>query len=249
MTCHYVFMLQTIHQPQHPLSEVIQMRSAFLWPFQFLHHWSCLNQFSLSKNNALILDFIKSSSFLFLISSSPNILFSSRASCCFPAPPCNMCKKFSSPCLSLVKILLFLIFIEVICQAQHEIFYLFFLNITPTKLVSSCILVEWPIITDPFWTESSKLNAHNVDVKYGLKDKLCACHFLLFTICYYKIEMGLNLRIWLAKVDLLKYCCKTNADLMSFINQDLLILLSYFNFISNLYLNMKRTIQSKYSDS
>lgn len=37
-----------------------------------------------------------------------------------------------------------------------------------------------------------------------------------FTICYYKIEMALNLRIWLAKVDLLKYCCKPYTDLMSF---------------------------------
>lgn len=133
MTCHYVFMLQTIHQPQHPFSEVVQMRSAFLWPFQFLHHWSCLNQFSLSKNNALILDFIKSSSFVFLISSSPNILFSSRASCCFPAPPCNMCKKFSSLCLSLVKNLLFLIFQEVSCQAQHDFFFFLFLNMTPNQ--------------------------------------------------------------------------------------------------------------------
>lgn len=113
-------MLQTIPRPQDPFSGVIQMRSAFLWLLSLLHHWSCLNQFSFSKNNALILDFINSSSFVFLISSSPNILFSSRASCCFPAPPCNMCKKFSSPCLSLVKILLFLFLQELICQAQRD---------------------------------------------------------------------------------------------------------------------------------
>lgn len=113
-------MLPTIPRPQDRFPEVIQMRSAFLWPMLLLHHWSCLNQFSFSKNNALILDFINSSSFVFLISSSPNILFSSRASCCFPAPPCNMCKKFSSPCLSLAKILLFLFLGEVICRVQHD---------------------------------------------------------------------------------------------------------------------------------
>lgn len=113
-------MLRTIPRPRDPFSEVIQMRSAFLWLLLLLHHWSCLNQFSFSKNNALILDFINSSSFVFLISSSPNILVSSRASCCFPAPPCNMCKKFSSPCLSLVKILLFPFPQEVICRAQHD---------------------------------------------------------------------------------------------------------------------------------
>lgn len=141
--------MYAVVQTQAPAAEVIQMRSAFLWPFQFLHyHWSCLNQFTLSKNNALILDFIKPSSFVFLISSSPNILFSSQASCCFPAPPCSMCKKFSSPCLSLVKILLFLIFQEVICQAQHDLEKK---KTSPqTKLVSSCILIERPRIIDPF---------------------------------------------------------------------------------------------------
>lgn len=96
------------------------MRSAFMWLFLFLHHWSCLNQFSFSENNALILDFINPSSFVFLISSSPNILSSSHASCCFSAPRFNMCKKFSSPCLSLVKILLFVCLQRVICQAQHD---------------------------------------------------------------------------------------------------------------------------------
>lgn len=124
---------------------------SILWPFQFLHyHWSCLNQFTLSQNNALILDFIKPSSFVFLISSSPNILFSSQASCCFPAPPCSMCKKFSSPCLSLVKILLFLIF-----QSSHMPSSTWFRKkktVPQTKLVSSCILIELPRITDPFWT-------------------------------------------------------------------------------------------------
>lgn len=104
MTCHYAVMLQTLHRPQHPFSEFIQMGSALLWPSQFLHPWSFLNQFSLSENDALILDFIRSSSFVFPISSSPNILFSSWASCCFPAPPHNMCKKFSSSCFSPIKI-------------------------------------------------------------------------------------------------------------------------------------------------
>lgn len=116
----HVFMLRTIPQPQDPFSRVIQMRSAILWLLLLLDHWSCLNQFSFSKNNALILDFINSSSFVFLISSSPNILFSSWASCCFPAPPCNMWKKFSSPCLGLVKILLFLFLQKVICRAQRD---------------------------------------------------------------------------------------------------------------------------------
>lgn len=115
-----VILLQTIPRPQDPFSEVIQMRSAFLWLLLLLHHWSCLNQFGFSKNNALILDFINSSSFVFLISSSLNILFSSWASCCFPAPPSNMCKKFSSPCLSLVKVLPFLFLQEVICRTQRD---------------------------------------------------------------------------------------------------------------------------------
>lgn len=132
-------MLRTIPRPRDPFSEVIQMRSAFLWLLLLLHHWSCLNQFSFSKNNALILDFINSSSFVFLISSSPNILVSSRASCCFPAPPCNMCKKFSSPCLSLVKILLFLFPQEVICRLN-----MIKEHYPKPKLVSCCILVEWP---------------------------------------------------------------------------------------------------------
>lgn len=102
------------------LSGVIQMRSAFLWLLSLLQHWACLNLFSFSKSNALILDLINSSSFVFLISSSLNILFSSRASCCFAAPPSNMIKTFSSPYLSLVKILLFLFLQEVICPAQND---------------------------------------------------------------------------------------------------------------------------------
>lgn len=48
MTCHYAVMLQILHRPQHPFSEFIQMGSALLWPSQFLHSWSFLNQFSLS---------------------------------------------------------------------------------------------------------------------------------------------------------------------------------------------------------
>lgn len=163
LKCLHVLMLQTIPLPQDPFSEVIQMRSAFLWLLLLFYHWSCLNQFSFSKNNALILDFINSSSFVFLISSSPNILFSSWASCCFPAPPCNMCKKFSSPCPSLVKILLFLFLQEVICRAQHDIWTL---PQTQTG-VSTCILVEW---LKSGCLLNFKLNACNFDAKYGLKD-------------------------------------------------------------------------------
>lgn len=134
-------MLQTIPQPQDPFSGVIQMRSAFLWLLSLLHHWSCLNQFSFSKSYALILDFINSSSFVFLISSSLNILFSSRASGCFPAPPCNMCKKFSSPCLSLVKS--FFSSSRSYYQAQHDF--------TPNP--NWCPVVFWlrgPRVADPF---------------------------------------------------------------------------------------------------
>lgn len=136
-------MLQTIPQPQDPFPEVIQMRSAFLWLLLLLNHWSCLNQFSFSKN-ALILDFINSSSFVFLISSSPNILFLSWSSCCFPTPPCNMCKNFSSLCPRLVKILLFLFPLDINLQ-NATLSKKITLDSNLGSLLSFCHLLVWKI--------------------------------------------------------------------------------------------------------
>lgn len=88
---------------------------------------------------------------MFLISSSPNILFSSRASCCFPAPPSNMCKNFL-PCVLACR--------NLFVYFQKEVFAKFRRQRDITLNLNWCPAVQSSnTLYGPLWTLALKFKA------------------------------------------------------------------------------------------